>query len=184
MGKKRSPIKPKKVVKAPQLKIEAPSDVSTPAATAELPFSEPVDPESPRVEDPSEPELHDQIQTPENEPETPEASQTDLSGRESRLDAVAKDYVAERRNYDFFLHRVSKKLTEEQAQSKSIQTDLNDMLGSVSKLLSEIECIYSNPDEYQTPFVPSKARGPPLPSQDEIFKRAVKAGQIHGKFNS
>ena len=136
------------------------------------------------------PSPRDSVQESENENVTPtdgpiqkdEAHDALIQDIELRYDAAHRELIGEKRVYDFFVNRISKRLVEEKSASKSVQADLQDMLGSVRQLIGEIESIRADPTQFENRGGASRARGPPLPPQSELFAKARFTGQAKADY--
>lgn len=99
---------------------------------------------------------------------------------EGRYREILSSIVSEKRSYDFLVNKVNRRLDEVTATKKKAQNQLVELNFSVSKLLKEIENIEMDPLTYDSPSAVPNAglRGPPLPSQDELFMQAWENGQV------
>ena len=92
--------------------------------------------------------------------------------------------VAEKRAYDFLVNKLNRRIDEVTASKKKGQNELVELKLSVSKLLKEIENIEYDPQTYYraSPVAHGGVRGPPLPSQDELFMQAWDNGQVNKSY--
>jgi hypothetical protein len=102
-----------------------------------------------------------------------------------KYERVLAQIVTEKRNYDFFVNRVTRRLAEVTAGKNRAQNELTELVSSVSGLLSEISRIEKDPGSVGTtpPVSASGIRGPPLPSQDELFMKAWDQGQVGSTYS-
>jgi len=98
-----------------------------------------------------------------------------------RYKEVFPRIVAEKRAYDFLVNKLNRRIDEVTASKKKGQNELVELKLSVSKLLKEIENIEYDPQTYYRalPVTNEGVRGPPLPTQDELFMQAWDNGQVN-----
>lgn len=103
----------------------------------------------------------------------------------SRYESVLAQIVAEKRNYDFFVNRVTRRLAEVTGGKNRALNELTELTSSVSALLKEIATIEANPSRsgVVAPVSVAGIRGPPLPSQDELFLKAWDQGQVGNTYS-
>jgi hypothetical protein len=189
MGKKR-----RKTLFSPKMKLLQ-SDVR-PSNTAIVPVPSaeviPVDGEERSIdqspaEDTAELEVvtSASLQIPLSGLSSAHSSQSDGSSEDSdeRLTNIRSAVVAEKRTYDFLLNHVSRRLSEITAQKNKMQNEVEEILGSVERVMKEIAAIQHAPGDFENIPIVSGTRGPPLPTQQDSFYKACENGQIHG-FNS
>ena len=121
---------------------------------------------------------HASVDTPENR--TTESQP--VHELYNRFNILMETVVKEKRTYDYFVHSMTKKLTEATAQKNKLENELEELAGSVSKVLSEIGKIKTDPGRYIATVDVSVLRGPPLPTQDELFSKAWNNGQIKNSY--
>jgi hypothetical protein len=104
-----------------------------------------------------------------------ESDETDTRQRQ-----ILSSVVSEKRAFDFLVNKLTRRLEEVTASKKKGQNELVELKFSVVKLLKEIENIESDPHTHYRPSQVSKegTRGPPLPSQEELFAQAWEKGQV------
>jgi hypothetical protein len=178
MPKKRAMKTPKRPFNVPNVKLKAPvidsPDSNDPSADIESATagSTPSPCESDERLD------HGNVRSTDLSNQNNEGQNVRTQNIETRFDAAFRDVVAEKRVYDFFVNRMSKRLVEERSSTRSVQSDLQDMLGSVHQLMGEIESIRADPSQFDKRGGASRTRGPPLPSQCELFAKARLNGQV------
>ena len=95
-----------------------------------------------------------------------------------RMDDLLQEVVDEKRNYDSFVHRVSKRVDQVTAQRRKMENELEGLAVSIDRVLKEIESVKTNPDGFEKEVDVSAMRGPPLPTQDELFNIAWRNGHV------
>ena len=101
---------------------------------------------------------------------------------------VLSGVVQEKREYDFLVNRLSKSASDVVASKKKHQISLLEISESAQNVLNEILSIekgsykptFNDPKQSNSN---TKSRGPPLPSQCEMFEKAYQAGQLQSNYS-
>lgn len=177
MPKKRIIKIPNRPSNAPNVKLEAPEVASPDPIEASAGMDRATAGSTPSPCESDDGSVDGNVRSTDVSDQTNECHNVRILNLESRCDAALRDVVAEKRVYDFFVNRMSKRLVEERSATRSVQSDLQDMLGSVHHLMSEIESIRGDPTRFDNLRRASRTRGPPLPSQCQLFAKARLNGQ-------
>ena len=105
----------------------------------------------------------------------------------ARFDVIHTEYVQEKRNFDYLVNRLDKRFSRLEGQKNKAQNETGELLFSVKNLLRKVNDMENNlvADDSSTSD-PKIARGPPLPSQSDMFMLAYQKGQVstsYSKFN-
>ena len=167
-------------------------DVSTPEAVHELPQVAAVHDETASAETPPEPVQHIEESVPEVD--TPPAthrwsarfgmpcSEEDEVRLLSRQTSLLKEVVQEKRDYDVMVNKLNKRFSDISARKNKSQNEVVEIKYSIERILDELRLIESDPRRASAvgPVAAPGIRGPPLPSQDEIYMKAWGSGQVNG----
>lgn len=105
------------------------------------------------------------------------------------FEALHASSVTERRNFDYLINRLNARFARLEGQKSKAQNETGELVHSARNLLSKISDIESNlqVDSNNEKYIEAAGvRGPPLPSQSDMFMLAYEKGQVsqsYSKFN-
>ena len=112
-------------------------------------------------------------------------SEEDESAVALRFDAIHSEVVAAKRTYDYMVNRLNARFMVVEGQKNKAQNETGELLHATKNLLKQISDMENNIAEnpYGGTRTLKSVRGPPLPSQSDMFILAYDKGQVKTSYS-